>query len=105
VRSILDAGARAHSAEQKAITEQLLFNALQMTGDVNTPHPCFPSSPAHLTPPAVEAGFSPDKASAFGSIVLETFDVSMAAFLPLEQAFDVFKELLTKHCVQRPPWR
>jgi hypothetical protein len=37
--------------------------------------------------------------------VLETFDVSMAAFLPLEQAFDVFKELLTKHCVQRPPWR
>ena len=56
VRSILDSAARAHGAEQKAITEQLLFNALQMT---------------------VEAGFTPDKASAFGGILLETFDTSM----------------------------
>ncbi len=57
VCSILSAGARAHSPDQKAIIEQLLFNALQMT---------------------VEAGFAPDKVSAFGGIVLETFDASMA---------------------------
>ena len=36
---------------------------------------------------------------------VQVFDVSMASFLPLESAFEVFKELLAKHCVQRPPWR
>ncbi len=40
-------GTRPHSPDQKAIIEQLLFNALQMT---------------------VEAGFTPDKASAFGGM-------------------------------------
>ncbi len=84
VRSILDSSARPHRPEQKAIAEQLLFNALQM---------------------AVEAGFTPDKASAFGGILLETFHSSMSEFLPLESSFALFKELLTKHCVQRPPWR
>ena len=52
----------------------------------------------------VDAGFTPDKTSAFAGIVLETFDLSMRDFLPLEASFAVFKELLTKHCVQRPPW-
>ena len=56
VRSILDASAHSHGPEQRAIAAQLLFNALQMT---------------------VEAGFTPDKASAFGGILLETFDTSM----------------------------
>lgn len=83
VRSILDSSARSHRPEQKAIAEQLLFNALQM---------------------AVDAGFTPDKTSAFGGILLETFDSSMTEFLPLESSFALFKELLTKHCVQRPPW-
>ncbi len=56
VRSILNSSARAHGPEQRAIAEQLLFNALQMT---------------------VEAGFTADKASAFGGILLQTFDTSM----------------------------
>ena len=72
MRSILDSAARAHGAEQKAITEQLLFNALQMTGTDNIPHPCTNSLLSPPSPsPSVEAGFSPDKASAFSGILLE----------------------------------
>ena len=55
------------------------YNALQMT---------------------VDAGFTPDKTSAFAGILLETLDASMRDFLPLESSFALFKELLTKHCVQ-----
>jgi hypothetical protein len=84
VRSILSSGARHHKPDQQAIVDQLLYNALQL---------------------AVEAGFAPDKTSALGGIVLETFYLSMSEFLPLESSYALFKELLTKHCVQRPPWR
>merc|ERR1712224_341367 len=49
-------------------------------------------------------GFSPECTSTFFSIMKSTFDNSMEQLIAVDQAFGLFKTLLLRHSVQRPPY-
>lgn len=52
-----------------------------------------------------EVGWGPEKTSTFFSIVKATHEETISTpFYNLKPVFEVFKDLLLKHSVQRPPW-
>eukprot|EP01045_Picozoa_sp_COSAG04_P037328 COSAG04_NODE_9484_length_859_cov_2.869737_2_plen_78_part_01 len=53
---------------------------------------------------ATEQGMSAEAASTFFSIVKSTFETSMEGCIAVDKAYAVFKTILLRHSVQRPPY-
>ena len=53
---------------------------------------------------AAEQGFSAESTSTFSSIMKSTFKTSMDGLIAVDKSYAVFKTILLRHSVQRPPY-
>jgi len=95
---------RIGAAESKAQTKQLLKECLQIDEAKGFKTEILADMHYHNYTFCLSREFVPAKTSTFLSIMKAVLDEAVSKRLEAEGAFDVCKELLLKHGVERPPW-
>jgi len=91
-------------AESKAEVKRLLSRFLAIDQDEGMRTEIMADMYYHLYAFCRSKSLNAEKTSTILSIAKRLLEDSIAQRLPIEEAYDVFKRLLLKHCVQRPPW-
>jgi hypothetical protein len=94
---------RVAAAPTKAEVRQLLKEFLTIDQDEGYRTEILADLHYHNYAFSVSRGFSVDKISTFLSIMKHVLEEAVERKLPVDEAFEVFKEWLLKHSVERPP--
>lgn len=96
--------ARAASAQSKAEVKRLLQDCMRIDQAEGFRTEILADMHYHNYTFCMSHDFTPAKTSTFLSIMKLVLEEGIKRRLEVDSAFDVFKEWLLKHSVERPPW-